>query len=113
MRSCETTAAHRPSGYSPYALGPRGLRRTYASLRSVCGDDPVFISRQLGHPDVRFTLNVYAQAVKRRERMTDAERAAYDQAREWASWAGGFGTSAFSAPLPAPSSELLDLADSA
>jgi len=66
---------------------PHGLRRTYASLRTVCGDDPVFVSRQLGHTDVRFTLNVYAQSVKRRERMTEAEQSEYDRAVEWASWA--------------------------
>jgi hypothetical protein len=30
---------------------------------------------------------VYAQAVKRRERMTDAERTEYDRAVEWAQWA--------------------------
>jgi integrase len=66
---------------------PHGLRRTYASLRAVCGDDPVYIARQIGHEDVRFTLNVYAQAVKRRERMTDAERTEYDRAVEWAQWA--------------------------
>ncbi|MFN2629608.1 MAG: hypothetical protein ABR569_13375 [Gaiellaceae bacterium] len=36
---------------------PHGLRRTYASLRTACGDDPVFVSRQLGHEDVRFTCN--------------------------------------------------------
>jgi integrase len=55
-------------------LRPHGLRRTYASLRTACGDDPVFVSRQIGHEDVRFTLKVYAQSVKRRERMTEAER---------------------------------------
>jgi hypothetical protein len=47
----------------------------------------VFVSRQIGHEDVRFTLNVYAQSVKRRERMTEAERNEYDRAVEWASWA--------------------------
>jgi integrase/recombinase XerC len=31
---------------------PHGLRRTYASLRMACGDDPVYVSRQLGHEDV-------------------------------------------------------------
>jgi integrase len=72
---------------------PHGLRR-YASLRTACGDDPVFVSRQIGHEDVRFTLNVYAQSVKRRERMTEAERNEYDRAIEWASWAGSMGTSA-------------------
>jgi integrase len=66
---------------------PHGLRRTYASLRTACGDDPVYVSRQIGHEDVRFTLNVYAQSVKRRERMTAEERREYDRAVEWASWA--------------------------
>ena len=64
---------------------PHALRRTFASLRAVCGDDPVYIARQIGHEGVRFTLNVYAQSVKRRERMTDAERKEYDRAIEWAS----------------------------
>ena len=54
----------------------------------------MFVSRQIGHEDVRFTLNVYAQSVKRRERMTDAERAEYDRGIEWASWAGSMGASA-------------------
>jgi hypothetical protein len=79
---------------------PHGLRRTFASLRAVCGDDPVYIARQIGHEDVNFTLNVYAQSVKRRERMTDAERKEYDRAIEWASWASQtapLGTSAYSA----------------
>jgi integrase len=66
---------------------PRGLRRTYASLRTACGDDPMFVSRQIGHTDVRFTLNVYAQSVKRRERMSAAEQGEYDRAVEWPSWA--------------------------
>lgn len=65
---------------------PHGLRRSYASLRAACGDDPVYIAGQIGHEDVRFTLNVYAPAVKRRERMTKAERGEYDRAIEWAQW---------------------------
>ena len=59
---------------------PHGLRRTYASVRIACGDDPVFVSRQIGHEDVRFTLNVYAKSVKRRERMSEAEQTEYDRA---------------------------------
>ena len=35
------------------------LRRTYASLRSACGDDVAYTSSQLGHEDARFTLKVY------------------------------------------------------
>ena len=85
---------------------PHGLRRTYASLRTACGDDTVFVSRQIGHQDVRFTLNVYAQSVKRRERMTEAERKEYDRAIEWASWAGSMGTSAQSTAAVPESEEV-------
>jgi integrase/recombinase XerD len=31
------------------AVSPHGLRRTYATLRCVCGDDPVYAASQLGH----------------------------------------------------------------
>jgi len=54
-----------------------GLRRTYATLR--------VLSAQIGHENPTFTLAVYAQAVKHREKLTDAERGAYDEAIEWAS----------------------------
>ena len=46
------------------------LRRTYASLRCACGDDVRYAADQLGHEDPRFTLRVYAQATKRRDRLT-------------------------------------------
>jgi len=35
---------------------------------------------EIGYEDVRFTSNAYAQSVKRRERMTNAERAEHDRA---------------------------------
>lgn len=46
------------------------LRRTYASLRCVCDKDFRYAADQLGHDDPRFTLRVYAQASKRRDRLT-------------------------------------------
>ena len=61
-----------------------GLRRTYATLRVLAGDDVVYVSSQIGHEDPTFTLAVYAQAVKHREKLTAAERKAYDEAIEWA-----------------------------
>jgi integrase len=60
------------------------LRRTYASLRCACGDDMRYVSAQIGHEDPRFTLKVYAQATKRRERLSERHRRAYDRANEWA-----------------------------
>ena len=68
----------------PDALGFHGLRRTYASLRAVCGDDLRYTSSQLGHEDVRFTMSVYAKASKRRERLSGPHLKAYDLALGWA-----------------------------
>jgi len=65
-------------------VGPHGLRRTFASLRVAAGDDPVYVSSQIGHEDPTFTLKVYAQVVKHRERLTANEREAFDNAVEWA-----------------------------
>ena len=61
-----------------------GLRRTYASLRCALGDDLRYVSDQLGHTDVRFTLTVYAKATSRRERLTGAHLREYDKALDWA-----------------------------
>jgi len=91
------------------AVRPHGLRRTYATLRIACGDDPVFVSGQIGHEDVRFTLNVYAQSVKRRERMTEAERGEYDRAVEWGQWAQ-MGTSGLEEVLALTPEETKNLA---
>lgn len=65
-------------------VGLHGLRRTYASLRCAVGDDPAYTAAQLGHEDALFTLRTYTAAVKRRERLTPAERRAFDRAVEWA-----------------------------
>ena len=63
------------------------LRRTYASLRCAVGDDVRYSSSQIGHTDVRFTLTVYAQATRRRERLSGPHLKAYDRAIEWAQMA--------------------------
>jgi integrase len=60
------------------------LRRTYASLRIACGDDVSYVADQLGHEDPRFTLRVYAQASKRRDRLAKVHLKEYDRALEWA-----------------------------
>lgn len=66
------------------------LRRTYASLRCACGDDLRWTSTQLGHVDVRFTMATYAQATKRRERLSGPHLKAYDRALGWAAMAFEF-----------------------
>ena len=37
------------------------MRRTYASVRATLRDDPVYIAKQMGHKDARFTLTVYTK----------------------------------------------------
>ena len=66
------------------AITFHSLRRTYASLRCVCGDDIRYTADQLGHEDPRFTLRVYAQASKRRDRLAKPQRDGFDRAVEWA-----------------------------
>lgn len=65
-------------------VGLHGLRRTYASLRAAAGDDPAYVSEQLGHEDPRFTLRVYTHAAKRRQRLTGTHREQFNKAIEWA-----------------------------
>ena len=73
------------AGIAPIGrLGFHGLRRTYASLRCVCGDDMRYTADQLGHEDARFTMRCYAQASKRRDRLARPQREAFDAAVEWA-----------------------------
>jgi integrase len=79
-------------------LTTHGLRRTYGSLRHAVGDEAVYTATQIGHADASFTLRVYTVAAKRRERMTEAERAEAERAYAWASWTS-MGTSAQSPGL--------------
>ena len=73
------------AGIAPLdAITFHSLRRTYASLRCVCGDDIRYTADQLGHEDPRFTLRAYAQASKRRDRLARPHREAFDRALHWA-----------------------------
>jgi integrase len=63
---------------------PHALRRTYASMRFALADNPVTVAEQLGHTEATFSMQVYAKAVKRRERLSGAYLREYDRALEWA-----------------------------
>jgi integrase len=63
---------------------PHSLRRTYASLRYACGDDPVYVAEQGGWKDPSFPIRVYARAVRRRQRLSGAHLEAFDAALHWA-----------------------------
>ena len=68
-------------------VAPHGLRRTYASLRCVAGDDVAYTAAQLGQTDPTFTLKTYTHATKRRDRLTGHELEQFNRAVEWAQWA--------------------------
>jgi integrase len=79
------------AGIAPISerVSPHSLRRTYASLRYACGDDPVYVAEQGGWADPSFPIRVYAKAVRRRERLSGAHREAFDAALEWAAMGSG------------------------
>jgi integrase len=70
-------------------VSPHSLRRTYASLRFACGDDPVYVAEQGGWADPSFPIKVYAKAVRRRDRLSGAHREAFDAALQWAAMGSG------------------------
>jgi len=70
-------------------VSPHSLRRTYASLRFACGDDPVYVAEQGGWADPAFPIKVYAKAVRRREKLSGAHREAFDAALDWAAMGSG------------------------
>ncbi|MCW2979416.1 MAG: tyrosine-type recombinase/integrase [Solirubrobacterales bacterium] len=63
---------------------PHSLRRTFASLRYVVGDDPITVGEQGGWSDPSFPMKVYARAVKRREKLDGAALEQFDAALQWA-----------------------------
>jgi integrase len=71
------------------AVSPHSLRRLYASLRFVLGDDPVYVAAQLGHTEPGFSMKVYASAVRRRERLIGAALREFDAALDWAAMGSG------------------------
>jgi len=90
-------------------VSPHSLRRTYASVRAACGDDPVYIAEQLGHEDPTFTIRVYAKAAKRRARLSGEYLAAFTRALDWAE----MGRNGDSPPFGPKAAEAQETVDSA
>jgi integrase len=88
LKTAITRANERPDrlGIEPISerVTPHSLRRTCASLRAACGDDPVYIAEQLGHADMNLTFRIYQRAVKRRAKLSGNHLAEFDRALEWA-----------------------------
>jgi hypothetical protein len=67
----------------------KGPRRTFASLRGYGGKSHRQTADLLGHEDVRFTLNVYAQSGLDPDEMLPPARKTFAEALEWAQMGSG------------------------
>ena len=61
------------------------MRRTYATLQKLCGEQSDYVADQLGHTDSRFTERAYRQTPRnRRDRLAPTHRREYDRSVQWA-----------------------------
>jgi hypothetical protein len=84
---------------------PYSLRRTYCSMRFGLGDDPVYVSEQMGHEDPAFSMRVYAKAIRRRARLAGSYLAEFDRALEWAGMGGESDSAATLDPIAVEAAE--------
>ena len=65
-------------------VSPHSLRRSYASIRYALKDDPITVASQMGHEKPDVSMEIYAKALKRREKLRGAYLHEYDRALNWA-----------------------------
>ena len=58
----------------PERVTPHTLRRTFAALLYLRGEDPVYVMEQLGHADPKLALRIYAKVIGDRRRRGRGER---------------------------------------
>ena len=92
------------AGLSPH-FTPHCLRHTYASLLLQAGASPVYVQRQLGHQDIRLTVNLYGRWLRIEdggagvaldkalsgEVVTDGDRSGPSEAKDLPQVVGGLG----------------------
>ncbi len=52
----------------PTALSPHSLRRTFASLLYLRGENPVYVMHQMGHADPKLALRIYTKVMGEQRR---------------------------------------------
>jgi integrase len=52
----------------PATLSPHSLRRTFASLLYLRGENPVYVMHQMGHTDPKLALRIYTKVVGEQRR---------------------------------------------
>lgn len=50
------------------ALSPHSLRRTFASLLYLRGENPVYVMHQMGHTDPKLVLRIYTKVMGEQRR---------------------------------------------
>jgi integrase len=55
-------------------LSPHSLRRTFASLLYLRGENPVYVMQQMGHSDPKLALQIYARVIGRQHRRAPGSR---------------------------------------
>jgi integrase len=60
----------------PEDVTPHSLRRTFASLLYLRGEDPPYVMEQLGHTDPKLALRIYTKALGDRRRRGQGRRLA-------------------------------------
>jgi integrase len=58
----------------PFELSPHSLRRTFASLLYLRGENPVYVMHQMGHADPKLALRIYAKVIGQRQRQRPGAR---------------------------------------
>ena len=64
LKRADELLADRRQHPLPRGVTPQKLRHTYASVLIALGRDPRYVKEQLGHTDPKFTLRVYAHAMR-------------------------------------------------
>jgi integrase len=64
LKRADELLADRRQHPLPRGVTPHKLRHTYASVLIALGRDPRYVMEQLGHTDPKFTLRVYAHAMR-------------------------------------------------
>jgi integrase len=52
----------------PTELSPHSLRRTFASLLYLRGENPVYVMHQMGHTDPKLALRIYTKVMGEQRR---------------------------------------------
>ena len=69
-RGARQRGPRRPSDTPPIppALSPHSLRRTFASLLYLRGENPVYVMHQMGHTDPKLALRIYTKVMGEQRR---------------------------------------------